>query len=87
MENYYTNRGYVEASSYRVKTIKALGKTNTMTPTNICKDTGIRINHISKTLSELKGHKLIVCLNEEARKGRLYTLTNEGKKIFDDLND
>ena len=41
-------------------------------PTDIAKYSGIRTNHISKILSELKAHELVEFINPEARKGRLY---------------
>lgn len=50
-------------------------------PSQIAKDSEIRPNHISKVLSELKSHELVECINEEARKGRLYRLTPKGDEI------
>ena len=50
-------------------------------PSQIAKDSGIRTNHISKVLSELKAHELVECINPEVRKGRLYRLTDLGKVI------
>jgi hypothetical protein len=44
---------YVNISSYRKKTVKTL-KGEVKIPTQIAKDSGIRTNHISKVLSELK---------------------------------
>lgn len=45
----------------------------------------IRTNHISKVLSELKNEELVVCINEEARKGRLYKLTDDGVVVLNKL--
>lgn len=84
MEKYYTDIGYVEASTYRQKVIQALDD-KILTPTGISQSSGIRTNHISKTLSELKKRDIIVCLNEEARKGRLYKLTDKGSKILKNM--
>ena len=67
---------YVEISKYRVKI-----------PTNIAKDSGIRTNHISKVLSELKSKEIVECINEEARKGRLYRLTDTGKEVLESINE
>ena len=53
----------------------------------IAKDSGIRTNHISKVLSELKGKEIVECINEEARKGRLYRLTSTGKEVLDNIKD
>ena len=57
-------------SSYRVKTMKTL-KDDVKIPTQIAEDTGIRPNHISKVLKELKAEGIAECINEEVKKGRL----------------
>ena len=75
---------YVNISSYRVKTVKAL-KDDVKTPTKIAEDTGIRRNHMSKVLKELKESGVAECINEEARKGRIYRLTSTGEEIADNL--
>lgn len=75
---------YVNISSYRVKAVKAL-QNDVKTPTNIATDTGIRTNHISKVLKELKESGVAECINEEARKGRLYRLTSVGEEIVEEL--
>ena len=56
-------------------------------PSVIAKDSGIRTNHISKVLSELKAHELVECINPEVRKGRLYRLTGKGEKVTENLKD
>lgn len=58
------------------------------TPKNIADDAGIRINHVSKVLRELKDINAAECLNESAKKGRLYRLTPLGEEIAEhiDLN-
>lgn len=76
---------YVNISSYRVKAVKAL-KDESKTPTNIAKDSGIRINHISKVLKELKDCNVAECINEEDRKNRIYRLTSTGEEIVDYLD-
>ena len=76
---------YVSVSSYRVKAMKSLQDEEVKIPTDIAKDAGIRTNHISKVLTELKDIGLAECINEEAHKGRLYRLTDEGKEISKNL--
>ena len=75
---------YVNISSYRVNTVKAL-QNEIKTPTDIASDAGIRVNHISKVLRELKETGVAECINEESRKGRLYRLTDVGEEIVDYL--
>lgn len=77
---------YVEISKYREKTLKSIGN-NVKIPTNIAKDSNIRTNHISKVLSELKSKEIVECINEEARKGRLYRLTDTGKEVLESINE
>lgn len=77
---------YVEISKYREKTLKSIGN-NVKIPTNIAKDSGIRTNHISNVLSKLKSKEIVECINEEARKGRLYRLTDTGKEVLESINE
>lgn len=65
--------------------MKAL-KNETKIPTQIAAEAGIRPNHISKVLRELKEQNIAECINEEARKGRLYRLTDMGEEIMDKLD-
>ena len=60
-------------------------KNETKIPTQIAKDAGIRPNHISKVLRELKESGVAECVNESAKKGRLYRLTDLGDEIVDNL--
>lgn len=83
-DDFLITKQYVLISSYRVKILKAIGE-DVKIPTKIAKDCGIRPNHISKVLGELKKCGLVECLNEEVRKGRLYRLTDLGLLVFNDL--
>lgn len=72
---------YVVSSGYRVRVMNTLSNHRVCIPKQIAKESDILMNHISKVLSELKGKGLIVCLNEDTRKGRLYSLTSLGKAV------
>ena len=76
---------YVEISQYRKKVMKSLDG-DVKIPTAIANDSGIRTNHISKVLSELKAHELVECINPEVRKGRLYRLTDKGNELVKNIN-
>lgn len=76
---------YVQIFKYRTKTLKALDG-NVKIPSALARDSGIRTNHISKVLSELKSHELVECINPEARKGRLYRLTDKGEEVTQNIN-
>ena len=71
----------LKSSVYRLKIIKAINN-ETLTPSEIADKTKIRLNHVSMFLKELKENKLVECLNEETRKGRLYELTELGKNAL-----
>ena len=75
---------YVQISTYRTKVMKSLDG-DVKIPTQIAKDSNIMPNHISKVLSELKSHELVECINPEARKGRLYRLTDKGDELVKNL--
>ena len=77
---------YVQISSYRLKVIGSLNPSEVKMPKEIAKDTGIRANHISKILRDLKDNNRVECINEEARKGRLYRLTPIGEEVKDYIN-
>ncbi len=75
---------YVNISQYRTKVMKSLDG-EVLIPSQIARNSGIRTNHILKVLSELKAHELVECINPEARKGRLYRLTEKGEDIVGNL--
>ena len=73
--------GYVMASDYRTKILKSIGN-DIKIPSAIAEDIGLRTNHVSNVLKDLKNNDLVICLNEEARKGRLYKNTDLGLEIL-----
>lgn len=79
-----TEISYVNISKYRTKVMKSLDR-EVLIPSQIAKNSGIRTNHISKVLAELKAHGLVECINPEVRKGRLYRLTDKGDVIVNNL--
>ena len=74
----------LKSSGYRHKIMDSIGS-DTLTPSEIATKTKIRVNHVSMFLKELKENKLVKCLNEESRKGRLYELTELGKDAITKL--
>jgi len=75
---------FVKSSKYRVKILNFIGK-QTKIPSEIAKEINLSNTHTSKYLKSLKEKHLIICLNEEARRGRLYQLTDKGKEILKEL--
>ena len=80
-----TEISYVKISTYRTKVMKSL-EDEVKIPSKIAEDAGIRQNHISKVLSELKAHELIECINPEVKKGRLYRHTDKGEIISKNID-
>ena len=76
--------GFVISSKYRTKVMKSL-LNDVKIPSQISEDVGIKTNHVSNNLKLLKDHGLVECINPEARKGRLYRLTDDGEKVAKSL--
>jgi len=71
-------------SEYRRKILRSLSDVNYLTPSEIAEKTEIRLNHISNFLKDLKDYKLVICLNDEEKRGRLYQITKLGKKVVEE---
>lgn len=72
-------------SEYRKRILKSLADVNYLTPSEISKKTKIRLNHVSNFLKDLRENRLIFCLNDEEKRGRLYKITELGKKVIEDF--
>lgn len=77
--------GFIEVSSARKKTFKAIGNEKYKLPSSICKETNLSSSQVSNALRDLKNKRLVICLNEEVSKGRLYKSTELGLKILEKL--
>ena len=77
----YKILGYVKISPYRTNTLKSIGSELKM-PSEIAKDIDIKTSQVSSALSDLKNQNLVICINEEVRKGRLYKCTDLGLEII-----
>lgn len=55
-------------------------------PSEIAKTTGLRTTQVSNALSDLKEKELVICMNESAKKGRLYQNTELGLEILERLD-
>lgn len=72
--------GFVNASKYRTRIVKALAHTP-KTPSQIATETKLFKTHTSTVLKELVNEKIIECLTPNLRRGKVYGLTNIGKTI------
>lgn len=71
----------IKNSEYRKKILLSLANVNYLTPSEISQKTKLRLNHVSNFLKDLKDNKLIICLNDDEKRGRLYQITELGKKV------
>ena len=76
--------GYVISSTYRTKVMKTLIN-GPKIPSKIAADIGIKQNHISAVLNQLKEKELVRLINPEVKKGRVYELTDVGLEIAKEL--
>ena len=76
---------YVQRSKYRQNVLKAL-ENDVLMPKEIAEQSGIKTNHVSKVLSELRSKGLVELLNPEVKKGRIYRLTSLGDEIVEHLD-
>lgn len=76
---------YVLASQHRTNILDYMGN-GLYTPKQIGEAIGVRTNHISNLLSQLKKQDLIYCVTPNMHKGKLYSLTDDGKYVLNHIN-
>ena len=77
--------GFVKVSPARYNCISCIGKNYKM-PSEIAKQSNMRITQISNALHDLKDKGIVICLNETTIKGRLYQNTELGLKVLSEIN-
>lgn len=75
----------IKTSEYRRKILESLLNVDYLTPSEIAKKTDIRLNHVSNFLRDLKEENLIICLNDQEKRGRLYQITELGKNVLNSI--
>lgn len=73
-------------SSKRIRVLEALENENKI-PTQISKDIKDSSYNISKYLKVLKEYGLVICLNENDKRYRYYSITEKGKNYLDILRN
>ena len=76
--------GYVASSEHRKAVLLQLSESN-LIPSKIAKNTSLPLPHVSKTLSDLQENELVVCLTPDRNKGRVYSTTDKGKWVADEI--
>jgi len=77
--------GYVKRSKNRLNALKFLEKP--MMPSELAQQMKLSLTHGSKVVRELNSKKLIRCLNEELKVGRLYVVTTIGLKVLKKIKE
>ena len=75
---------YVKSSRNRQEIIKIIAS-NKKIPSDIVDEMDVRFSLVSRVLKDLKEHGIVKCINEEAKVGRLYKLTDIGLLIYYEL--
>ena len=79
--------GFVTSSSRRRAVVDGL-RNDPGTPKEIADRTGISLSHVSNILSELADEEIVLCVNPDRKRGRVYRLTETGnrvaKKLFEE---
>ena len=68
---------FIKSSQYRREILQYLSE-KIQTPSDLSKLLKVHFSYVSKILSELLKKNLIICLNEDARKSRMYQITELG---------
>ena len=72
---------YVLASEHRKNIILYLDD-EMHTPKQIGDAINVRTNHISNLLAQLRKKELVYCATPNIRKGKLYSITDDGKEVL-----
>lgn len=79
-EEFWNLMGFALASENRRKVMFCL-QGGYATPKQISDDCRLRIGHVSNILIALKDKDLVYCRNPDAKRGRIYSLTELGEDI------
>jgi predicted transcriptional regulator len=77
----WENLGYLIVNKNSLKIMKTLSRVET-TPTSLSKECNLNISVISKNLNRLERRGLVFCLTPNNRKGKIFSLSKEGKSIL-----
>ncbi len=75
---------FVIRAKNRTKILRALSKIKT--PTQLAEELGLNLSHTSRALRELEKKGLIECLTPDENVGRIYTRTELGEKIVEEID-
>lgn len=85
MSKDYSDYSWILRGKQRRKVLKVMDKP--LIPTQIKSKTELSLNNVSDILREFRKRKVAKCLNPKDRTGRIYELTDKGKKLKKQLSD
>jgi len=85
MPDTYEDYSWILRGKQRKKVLKIMDKA--MIPTQIKEKANLSLNNVSDILREFRKRKVAKCINPKEKTGRLYELTNKGKKLRKQMED
>jgi len=76
---------YVMSGKVRIRILQILLK-GKKTPTILAKEIKTHQSTTSRALLSLEKNMLVKCLTPKAKLSRIYSITNEGKKVIKEIN-
>jgi len=80
----WSKYGHVIASEYRKKIVMSLAN-GPKTPKQISEDTKLYLSHVSHVINDLMNRDVVECLTPTLRRGKLFSLSNDGKDVVKQL--
>lgn len=85
-EKFLEQVAYVKVSKHRTNILLFM-QNDLYTPKQIGDGIGVRTNHISNLLAQLRKYNLVYCATPNIKKGRLYSLTDAGKSVLEYIKE
>jgi len=79
--------GFIKSGKYRIKIMELLKNIALATPIEMAERMSAYLSQVSRTISELEEKGLISCTTPNRKKGRIYRLTEKGRKILDFMEE
>jgi len=76
--------GHVIASDYRKRIVLSLMK-DPKTPKQVSEETELYLSHVSRVINELMKKEVVRCLTPKLRRGKVFTLSDDGQEIAKQL--
>lgn len=82
-DRYWAVSGYVRSGPNRLKVLRLLDRPQT--PKELNRRASMNIKLVSRALREMADRGVVECKNPEAKRGRIYALTDLGELVLRDV--